>query len=30
MSKQIAATSTIEISEERKTLMLAMELGETG
>jgi transposase len=30
MSKQTAATSTIQISEERSTLMLAMELGETG
>jgi transposase len=30
MSKQTAATSTIQISEERQTLMLAMELGETG
>jgi transposase len=30
MSKQTAATSTIQISEERPTLMLAMELGETG
>jgi len=30
MSKQTAATSTIQISEERETLMLAMELGESG
>jgi transposase len=30
MSKQTAATSTIQISEERQTLMLAMELGEAG
>jgi transposase len=30
MSRQTAATSTIQISEERQTLMLAMELGETG
>jgi transposase len=30
MSTQTAATSTIQISEERQTLMLAMELGETG
>ncbi len=30
MSKQTAATSTIQISEDRQTLMLAMELGETG
>ena len=30
MSRQTAATSTIQISEERPTLMLAMELGETG
>jgi transposase len=30
MSKSTAATSTIQISEERETLMLAMELGETG
>lgn len=30
MSRQTAAASTIEISEERDTLMLAMELGETG
>ena len=30
MSKSTAATSTIQISEERKTLMLALELGETG
>ena len=30
MSTQTAATSTIQISEERETLMLAMELGETG
>jgi transposase len=30
MSKQTAATSTIQISEKGPTLMLAMELGETG
>jgi transposase len=30
MSKSTAATSTIQISEEREILMLAMELGETG
>jgi transposase len=30
MSKQTAATSTIQISENGQTLMLAMELGETG
>ena len=30
MSKQTAATSTIQISEESPTLMVAMELGETG
>lgn len=30
MSKETAATSAIQISEERPTLMLAMELGETG
>ncbi len=30
MSKSTATTSTIQISEERDTLMLAMELGETG
>jgi len=30
MSKSTATTSTIQISEERETLMLAMELGETG
>ena len=30
MSKSTAATSTIEISEKRETLMLAMELGESG
>jgi transposase len=30
MSKSTAATSTIQISEERETLMLAMELGESG
>ena len=30
MSRQTAATSTIQISEERPTLMLAMEPGETG
>jgi hypothetical protein len=30
MSKSTATTSTIQISEERNTLMLAMELGETG
>ncbi len=30
MSKQTAAASTIEISEARETLMVAMELGEKG
>jgi transposase len=30
MSRQTTATSTIQISEERETLMFAMELGETG
>jgi transposase len=30
MSKQTAAASTIQISQEQKTLMVAMELGETG
>ena len=30
MSKQTAAASTIQISQEQKTLMLSMELGETG
>jgi transposase len=30
MSKQTAAASTIEISQEQPTLMVAMELGETG
>jgi transposase len=30
MSKQTAAVSTIEISQAQKTLMVAMELGETG
>ncbi len=30
MSRQTAAASTIQISQEQKTLMVAMELGETG
>ena len=30
MSRQTAAASTIQISQEQQTLMVAMELGETG